>query len=99
MSITTANNLRVVSSVLREGAIDNINRLGTPSARKISATTNVDRLGSSGILRHSLSLTRGVDPLLEEAVRKQVSHLEKTNTIKSHLQAMQSVISGENNSQ
>lgn len=98
-SLEVANNLGVASSVLGQGSADNLNRLGDPTARKLSASTTVDRLGSSGILRTSLSLTRGTDPLLEKAMRVQVSRLEANNTTTSYLRAMQSVIAGSNNSQ
>lgn len=98
-ALEVANNLSVASNVLGQGSSDNLNRLGDPSARKLSATTTVDRVGSSGILRTSLSLTRATDPLLESALRQQVSRLEGHNTITSYLRSMQSVIGGSNNSQ
>ena len=98
-SLEVANNLGVASSVLGQGSADNLNRLGDPTARKLSASTTVDRLGSSGILRTSLSLTRGTDPLLEKAMRVQVSRLEANNTTTSYLRSMQSVIGGSSNSQ
>ena len=98
-TLEVANNLGVASSVLGQGSADNLNRLGDPTARKLSASTTVGRLGGSGILRTSLSLTRGTDPLLEGALRKQVSRLEGHNTTTSFLRAMQSVIAGSNNSQ
>lgn len=97
--VSTANNLSVASSVLHQGSADNLNRLGDPTARKVSATTNVDRVGNSGLLRTSLSLTRATDPLLESSLRKQVSRLEGNNTITSYLRAMQSVTAGGNDSQ
>lgn len=98
-SLEVANNLSVASSVLGQGATDNLNRLGDPTARKLSATTTVDRIGSSGILRTSLSLTRATDPLLEKAMQGQISRLEGHNLTTSYLRAMQSVIAGSNNSQ
>ena len=97
--LSTANNLSVASSVLHQGSADNLNRLRDPTARKVSATTNVDRVGNSGLLRTSLSLTRATDPLLESSLRKQVSRLEGNNTITSYLRAMQSVTAGGNDSQ
>ena len=97
--LSTANNLSVASSVLQHGSADNLNRLGDSTARKVSATTTVDRIGNSGILRTSLALTRATDPLLEASLRKQVSRLENNNTITSYLQAMQSITAGSNNSQ
>ena len=98
-SLEVANNLGVASSVLGQGSADNLNRLGDPTARKLSASTTVDRLGTSGILRTSLSLTRGTYPLLEKAMRVQVSRLEANNTTTSYLRSMQSVIGGSSNSQ
>lgn len=97
--VSTANNLSVASSVLHQGSADNLNRLGDNTARKVSATTNTDRVGNSGILRTSLSLTRATDPLLEATLRKQVSRLEGNNTITSYLMAMQSITAGGNDSQ
>ena len=97
--LSTANNLSVASSVLQQGSTDNLNRLGDPTARKVSATTNVDRIGNSGILRTSLSLTRATDPLLEASLKKQISRLEGNNTITSYLRAMQSITAGGSDSQ
>ena len=98
-TLATASNLRVASSVLEQGSADNLNRLGDPTARKLSAYTTVDRLGKSGMLRTSLSLTRGTNPLLETAQRKQITLLEANNTVTSYLRSMQSVVAGGDNPQ
>lgn len=98
-ALAAANNLRTASSVLGQGSADNLSRLGDPTARKLDASTTVGRIGSGGMLRTSLSLTRATDPLLEAAQRKQITRLEANNVITTYLRSMQSVVAGSDNPQ
>jgi hypothetical protein len=98
-TLSTSNSFKVSSSVLEQGTVDNLNRLGIPSARKLEATTKIDYSGSEGLLKTSLSLTRATDPLLENAQRKQITNLEEANTLTSYLRSMQSSLLGSDNSQ
>ncbi|MDP4708881.1 MAG: hypothetical protein NWS20_02615 [Rickettsiaceae bacterium] len=93
-----AQTLGSVRSML-DASAENLQRLDDPSARKLDASMSADRIGPSGILRTSVSLSRNVNPLQEKAYIEQITVLEGKNTKTAFLTEVQSIIGGGDNPQ
>jgi len=93
-----AQTLGSVRSML-DASAENLQRLDDPSARRLDASMSADRIGPSGILRTSVSLSRNVNPLQEKAYIEQITVLEGKNTKTAFLTEVQSIIGGGDNPQ
>jgi flagellar hook-associated protein FlgK len=99
--MTTTSIAQTLGSVrsMLDASADNLQRLDDANARRLDASMSADRIGSAGLLRTSVSLSRNVNPLQEKAYIEQITVLEGKNTKTEFLSEVQSIVGGGDNPQ